>query len=186
MTDKDVILAVISALDAAGIAYMIVGSLSSNVYGVERSTQDADFVIDASARGLSSLSGFLPESLRLDPQVTFETVTNTSRLIIHRKRSRYKVELFFASDDPHDRERFSRRVRGVAFNHPVWLPTPEDVVITKLRWSKLGKRTKDVDDVRNVIAVQNAALDWPYIQRWCDEHGTRGLLEQIRQSLPEL
>src|SRR5438105_5189494 len=28
------------------------------------------------------------------------------------------------------------------------------------------------------IAVQQA-LDWPYIERWCDQHGTRDLLEQI-------
>jgi hypothetical protein len=93
------------------------------------------------------------------------------------------VELFLASDDPHDRERFRRRVRGETYGQTVWLPTPEDVIITKLRWSKQGKRNKDVDDVRNVIAVQGDALDWEYIHRWCDAHGTMGLLEQIRQTL---
>lgn len=183
MTDKDVVLAVVRALEDAGIGYMVVGSLSSNSYGIPRSTQDADFVIEEAGPQIASLARRLPESLILDPQVTFETVTGTNRLMIKRKRGRFKVELFLASDDPHDRERFRRRVRGETYGQTVWLPTPEDVIITKLRWSKQGKRNKDVDDVRNVIAVQGDALDWEYIHRWCDAHGTMGLLEQIRQTL---
>jgi hypothetical protein len=51
----------------------------------------------------------------------------------------------------------------------------------------LRKREKDTADVRDVIAVQgDEALDWEYIHGWCDVHGTRGLLEQIRDSIPPL
>ena len=46
MTGNEATLAVIDALEACSIPYMLVGSYSSNVYGVERSTQDADFVVD--------------------------------------------------------------------------------------------------------------------------------------------
>ena len=62
---------------------------------------------------------------------------------------------------------------------PVWLPTAEDVVVTKLRWSKGGKRAKDLEDVKNVLAVQRGKLDLNYIRQWCDQHGTRQLLEQL-------
>jgi uncharacterized protein YprB with RNaseH-like and TPR domain len=44
-------------------------------------------------------------------------------------------------------------------------------------------RAKDLMDVQNVISVQGDALDWPYIERWCDEHGSRPLLEKIRAEL---
>ena len=46
MTGNEATLAVIDALEACSIPYMLVGSYSSNVYGVERSTQDADFVVE--------------------------------------------------------------------------------------------------------------------------------------------
>ncbi len=183
MTDKEVVLAIVRALEEAGIAYMIVGSLSSNAYGVIRNTQDADFVIHLEKTPASAFISRLPQELNLDPQMSFETVTGTSRFIVKLRDSHYKVEMFLLSDDPHDRERFERRVRGESYGQPVWFPTPEDVVITKLRWSKLGKRTKDVDDVRNVLLVQQSGMDWDYIHRWCDEHGTRELLEQIRKGL---
>ena len=34
----------------------------------------------------------------------------------------------------------------------VWMPTAEDVIVTKLHWSFLIHRPKDWEDVRNVIA----------------------------------
>jgi hypothetical protein len=43
------------------------------------------------------------------------------------------------SDDPHDRKRFERRVSVNFEGRTVWMPTAEDVVITKLRWSRQGK-----------------------------------------------
>jgi hypothetical protein len=36
------------------------------------------------------------------------------------------------------------------------------------------------------MAVQGDRLDWDYIHRWCDAHGTRALLDEVRASLPPL
>jgi len=35
---------------------------------------------------------------------------------------------------------------------------------------------------RGVIAVQGERLDWNYIRRWYDAHGTRELLDKVRAS----
>lgn len=62
----------------------------------------------------------------------------------------------------------------------VFVPAPEDVVVTKLRWSKGGARQKDMEDVRNVLAVTRPSmLDLAYIRHWCDQHGTRDLFEKL-------
>ena len=96
------------------------------------------------------------------------------------------IELFLLSNDPHDRERFARRTRLPVEGREAFVPTPEDVVITKLRWSRQGRRQKDIADAESVIAVQRNQLDWDYLNRWCDAHGTRTLLDDIRASLPPL
>jgi hypothetical protein len=90
------------------------------------------------------------------------------------------------SDDPHDRERFGRRMRGEAFGHPVWLPTPEDVILSKLRWSLIGKRPKDIEDILRILLVQQSRLDFEFLYQWRDVHGTRSLLDQIRAELPSV
>src|SRR5262245_51024206 len=60
-----------------------------------------------------------------------------------------------------------------------WLPTPEDVVVQKLRWG----RNKDLDDARDVLAVQGPeTLDMGYIRRWCAEHSTA---ERLKRPWPE-
>jgi hypothetical protein len=109
--------------------------------------------------------------------MSFETVTATSRCVIELRDCPLKIKLFLLSDDPHDQERFARRQPKPLLGHSVFMPSAEDVVITKLRWSPQGQRHKDVDDVRNVLAVQGDNLDWTYLHRWCDRRGTRALLE---------
>ena len=109
MTGNEAVIAMIDALEAASVPYMLVGAYSANAYGVARSTKDADFVVELQAEAISELCALLGEGFRLDPQMTFETVTGTIRHIIHVKDSPFRIELFCLSNDPHDRERFARR-----------------------------------------------------------------------------
>jgi hypothetical protein len=122
----------------------------------------------------------LGEDFILDGQLTFETNTGTLRQVLRYKKKAFKVELFLLSQDAHDQSRFQRRRAVLLHERRIWLPSPEDVVITKLRWA----RGKDKDDVRDVMAVQRDKFDWPYIEQWCRQHGTLALLEEIRRSLP--
>ena len=64
------------------------------------------------------------------------------------------------------------------------MASAEDMIITKLGWATLANRSKDRDDVRNMIAVRGDELDWDYIRRWCAEHYTLALLDEIRDSIP--
>ena len=184
MTNDEAVAVIIDALAAEGIPYMLTGSLASNLYGIPRSTNDADFVLQIDTGGLDPLRARLTPALRWEAQLSFETVTATARQILEVPGIGFKIELFFLTDDPHDVERFARRRRVTAFGREMYVPSAEDVVITKLRWSRQGQRAKDRDDVRAVVAASGEQLDWDYLHRWCDAHGTRALLEEIRRSIP--
>jgi hypothetical protein len=184
MNGAEVVLATADALEQLGIAYMVVGSFSSNSYGVPRSTQDADFVIDLAGHSPREIADKLGPKFYLDPQSSFEGVTMTTRYVVKATESSFKIELFLLSDDPHDQERFRRRRRRNIFGHDVFLPTAEDVIITKLHWATLVHRKKDLADVAAVIAVQRDSLDWNYIHHWTALHGSRDLLDEIRRSIP--
>jgi len=176
--------AVITVLEELAVPYMLVGSFSSNFYGIPRSTKDADFVVALGDTPIRAVAERLGPDFHLDPHMSFETVTGTFRYILTAVGLAFTIEFFQRSDDPHDQERFRRRTRVSTPQGEAYLPTAEDVVVTKLRWSRLGKRTKDIDDVRSVLGVQGSRLDWDYVHRWCDEHGTRQLLDDVRRSLP--
>lgn len=161
---------------------MLVGSLSTNFHSTVRSTKDADFVIRAGLGDTARLVARECETLRLDPQFGLESVTATQKLMLRSgSDDPFVVELFGLSDDPHDQERFRRR-KCVGWNgRPTWIATAEDALVTKLRWSQSAGREKDIVDARNIIAIQADALDWPYVEAWCERHGTRGVLERLRR-----
>ena len=186
MTTAEIAVAAIDALDATSVPYMLVGAFSSNFYGIPRSTDDADFVVELGSISIVDVVKQLGPRFKLDPQVRFETATGTTRHIVNVENSPFIVEFFHLSGDAHDQERFRRRCNVVLHGRSSYIPTAEDVIITKLRWSVHGRRPKDADDVRDVIAVQRDRIDWGYVCRWCEQHGTREKLEEIRKSIPPL
>jgi hypothetical protein len=100
MTGNEATLAVIDGLESCSIPYMLVGSYSSNIYGVERSTQDADFVVELVEGAIGELSRRLPPAIRIDRQMSFETDTMTTRFVAKVAESPFKIEFFLLSSDP--------------------------------------------------------------------------------------
>ena len=174
----------LGAFDTAGVPYMIVGSLASNFHGIPRSTRDADFVVELNPGDLQRLGRALPPDLTLQPQGAFEAVTGTTRYLVELVKSPFVCELFVRSDDPHDQERFRRRLQVRVLDRVAFVASPEDMIVTKLRWAQDAHRAKDREDIRNILAVRGDDLDWSYLRRWATEHGTAALLEQIRESIP--
>ena len=187
MSSEEATVAVIDALGALSVPYMLVGSFSSNFYGVPRATQDVDFVLQIEGHSIAAIIERLGPRFRLDPQISFETVTATTRYVVEVvDAGAFQIEFFLLSEDAHDQQRFARRRCVEVLHRKVFVPTAEDVIITKLRWSGHAAASKHIDDVRSVIAVQGDRIQWDYVRSWCDQHGTRDLLEEIRRRLPPL
>jgi hypothetical protein len=184
VTPDEAVVAVLAALDAAGIPHMLVGSVASNFHGIPRSTRDADVVVQLPPDGLLRLASGLAPPLRLEPQAAFEAVTGTTRHLVTLGGSPFVCELFELSDDPHDRARFARRVAARVFGHDVFVASAEDMIVTKLRWLVGANRPKDREDIRNILAVQAGRLDWSYLREWCAAHATESLLQEIRATVP--
>jgi hypothetical protein len=170
-----------------GVEFMAVGAIAAGAYGIPRSTRDVDLLVSVSVPGsVGALVGQLDDLVSFDAQVNFDTLTWGRRHVGKSHSSPpYKVELFEMFDDPFVREEFSRRQKVFVpiLQRDTWLPTPEDVVVQKLRWG----RNKDLDDARDVLAVQGPeTLDMAYIENWCREHGTLDRLQTALDGIPPL
>jgi hypothetical protein len=103
--------------------------------------------------------------------------------VITRAGNPFVCELFVRSEDPHDQERFGRRLRVRVLDRVAFVATAEDMIVTKLRWAA-AQRLKDREDIRNILAVRGPELDWTYLRHWAGEHGTLDVLDDIRASVP--
>ncbi len=185
MTGDEAVVEIVRILETLQIPYMLSGSLATNLYGVPRATEDADFVLQLEGGNrMRELAQRLPPQLYVEQQATFETITASQKYVCRLRGSKFQIELFRLTSDTYDQQRFSQRYRLETSYGAIWVPTVEDVVVNKLLWIQRANRVKDTDDVRNVIGVQQQHLDWDYVHHWCDQHGTRELLDAIRQSIP--
>lgn len=185
MNTDEIVFTVVDYLNEYQVPYMIVGSLATNVYCVPRSTEDGDFVVQTNVAQLARQISQHHSRVYFDPQLAFESVTATKKVVLRTEGHGFEVELFELGDDEHDQTRFSRRIQVETAGRSVWVASLEDMIVTKLRWSQHAGREKDISDARNLIGVQREYVDWPYVESWCDRHGTREVLERLRRECAE-
>jgi len=94
--------------------------------------------------------------------------------IIHRE-SMFKVDVFNPRQRSFEKMQFVRARREILSKEPeaqALVSTPEDVILSKLEWYRLGGEVSERQwrDVLGVVVVQAGALDLDYLQQ---AHGKR-------------
>ena len=187
MTIEQLASIVLDACEREGVDHMLTGAFAHGFYGIPRSTMDVDVVVGvATGDPIVKVARQLEGAVKFEPQVQFDTLTWGKRLVGESSGTPpFKVELFELFEDPFVLSQFQRKRRMFSrqLNRETWLPTPEDVVVQKLRWG----RGKDLDDARDVLAVQGCeTLDLAYIEHWCHLHGTLSRLRDALDGIPPL
>ena len=83
MRIEEVTARVVDVLNELEIPYVLVGAFSANFHGIARSTHDADFVAVFNRSQIAAIVQKLGEDFRLDPQMSFESATGTTRYIVN-------------------------------------------------------------------------------------------------------
>jgi hypothetical protein len=170
-------------LERCGIDYVVGGSLASSISGEPRATLDIDIVVTLEASNVDPLLEALGDSFYADREALLNAVeTRGSANLIHLPTS-IKVDLFVAGGTPVDLEQLGRRVRTRVAEAPdrfLFVYTPEDILLQKLRWYRLGNEVSDRQwrDVLGIVLVQGARLDRGYLKRSAEVLGVRDLLDR--------
>lgn len=183
MNETEAVLYLIDVLGTTRAEYAISGSFASSFWGEPRSTRDIDIVFRPETLDVSELGQKVNSAFELDAQMRFEGITGTSRYVLRHRRTGFQAELFLLTEDPFDQSRFARRTEAELSGVTAVFMTAEDVIVQKLLWLQRSGDQKHNEDSRKILAVQFAELDWDYIRRWTDEHGTGGLLDAILKSI---
>jgi hypothetical protein len=62
-------------------------------------------------------------------------------------------------------------VAAVLDGVPVTIATAEDIIISKLEWSKLGGSDRQIRDAAGIPQVRGDGIDRAYIERWIQALG---------------
>lgn len=171
---------VIAALDELGIAYYIGGSLASSLHGIPHSTMGVDLVAMLQLDQVGVLVGKLRDQYYVDEQAVREAIQRRSSFNLIHFDTSLKVDVFILKPRDYDREASQRRTHGEGSEGPLTWATPEDTVLAKLEWYRLGGETSERQwlDVLGVLKVQAEALDLAYLRRWVPELSVADLLQR--------
>lgn len=178
-----VLLLVVDALDAAGIAYHVGGSYASSVHGTPRQTQDIDIVVEIDATKADALVTALGSGFYADAAAAREAVAQRDSFNLIHLDSGIKVDLFVRGETPFDRSEFERRREEVIdpeSGREVFVKSAEDTILRKLLWYRSGGEASDRQwlDACGVVRAQGDGLDSHYLRSWGRRLGIEDLVER--------
>jgi len=77
-------------------------------------------------------------------------------------------------------EEFARQLPADLLGERVVVATLEDVILSRLEWATLGGSTRQLEEVRRLLAVRGDALDLAYIERWLEPLDVRRAWQSVR------
>jgi hypothetical protein len=180
-----VALAVVRTLDSLGVPSTIGGSIASSFAGEPRSTIDIDIVAAIEGRHIPALIHALSPDFYVDAGALRRAVSSRGSVNLIHQATMLKVDIFVAGGTPLDRQQLARRrpveVRPgeVLFVHP-----PEDILLQKLRWYRLGGEVSDRQwrDVLGIVRVQAGRLDVDYLRTHAPSIDVADLLDRVLTS----
>ncbi len=177
----EISLKVIRVFEKLGIAYHIGGSLASSAFGVARATLDVDIVADIKWEQASPIEESLKEEFYVDAEMIRDAIEHWSSFNLIHLETMFKVDVFVLKNRPFDMQAFLRRLQKPVSedsSQQLFFATPEDIILNKLEWYKIGGETSDRqwNDVLGVLKVQMAQLDMIYLKQWAGELSISDLL----------
>lgn len=180
----DVLLQVAQTLEALNVPYFIVGSIASSMLGFSRTTNDVDIVADIKIDDAHQLFEALKDTFYVDEQAIRRAIINRRMFNAIHFDSVFKVDLYIPSADSFLQQQFARRREEALLpdsTQMIYLASPEDVILSKLRWYRQGGEVSErqLTDAAGIIKVQGQRLDAAYLREWADKLDVSDLLEKV-------
>jgi hypothetical protein len=173
-----------AALEQLGVDYLVGGSLASSFAGQPRLTLDVDIVVQLTEAKVPDLLKLLGEEWLADPKAVARAVRQNSSTNLFHAASGVKVDLFMLGASPFEQGQMRRRRKvKVGTNPDTFLFTyaPEDILLQKLRWYRMGGGVSDTQwrDVLSIVRGTERPLDREYLREGARAFEVETLLGRV-------
>ena len=173
---------IIEVFESLGIRYYLSGSIACSVYGLPRGAQDIDVVADIQTEHVSALVKHLQGAYTINAQTLRDAIAQRNAFSLLHLSSLVKVDVMLPRGTPFDSLvlQRARQLSLIEGYQPIWIASPEDVVLMRLEWYRDCGATADDqwNDILGVLKVQAPTLDLTYLRHVAQTLNDSGLLEQ--------
>lgn len=178
---------VAQVFESLDIHYFVTGSIASIAYGEPRFTNDIDIVADIKAEHVLELQRRFPaHEFYLSEEAVADAIHSRTQFNIIHPTSGLKVDVILCQDNDFDKNRFKRmrRVRPSADTEANFA-SPEDVIIKKLDYYRMGGSEKHLRDITGILRISGDKVDRQYIANWAARLGLSEIWDAILRRLGE-
>lgn len=168
-------------LDQIGVRYAIGGSIAASIAGEPRGTIDVDVVVDLAHADVQPMLDALGAEFYAPESALRRAIDARGTANLIHQDTNIKVDLFVAGGTPLDLQQLLRRLRvEMPSGQSIYINTPEDILLQKLRWYRRGREVSDRQwrDILGIIRTQGNALDRPYLGTNAPVLNVKDLLER--------
>lgn len=157
-------------LESLDISYMITGGSAVGFWGHIRTTMDIDMVIQMHSNQVDAFLKAVSKEAYVDIQEVKNAVQSKSIFNIIPNETLFKVDII-PLDEKNDYEtcKFGRRIKIKFQGREIYAISPEDLIVSKLIWSKnSGGSEKQIKDCESIWKINQENIDAKYIKQWVD------------------
>lgn len=180
---RELLAKIIKILDRLRIQYLVTGGLAVFVWGRPRFTADIDIVIelfepqaDALAQALSKLE----KAGYIEKEAVVSAARKGGEFNFISPELGMKVDFWIAGKSSGEREAFRRRRVKTVDGAKIYFISPEDLILSKLRWFQKGGGERHLEDIRSVLKKMGKKLDGCYLKRQVIGQGLADLWKKIQ------
>jgi hypothetical protein len=185
MNTPELILAItplVNVFERFSIPYYIGGSVASSIHGKRRATQDVDIVAAIQHRHVQTLVKLLENDYYIDGDMIKDALQHHSSFNLLHNDTGVKVDVFVLKTSAFAQHEL-RRAREEVIEpgtRPFYFATPEDIILNKLSWWKMGggTSTRQWNDIVEVIRHKTNILDLTYLRQSAPSVGVMDILEK--------
>jgi len=180
----DVFAEVIAIIERLNVPYMIGGSVAAMAYGEPRLTLDMDVVVDLNLRQAREFSESFGQEYYVSLESVQEAIRNGGHFNIIQSEAGIKIDFYVLGQDEFSKEGFKRK-REESFDEErmAVFASPEDTIIRKLEWFKMGESQKHIDDIKGILKISSPKIDLSYIDKWAIKIGVQDIWQKLKNDL---
>jgi len=183
MAPEELLAKIVEILEDLKIPYAITGGFAISVWGRPRSTNDIDIIVEMTEKNIKPLINkvnVLKKDIYADEDMVRDAMKHKSEFNFIDPDMGVKVDFFVLADNAYNKLKIKRAVlQNILGVVKAYFVSPEDLILSKLLWSKESSSWKQREDVKTVLNNSKIKLDFKYINNWAEKQGTAEILKDL-------
>lgn len=183
MEQSDFLCRAIEILERLKIPYLVCGSVASGAYGEPRMTRDIDIVIELRLGQVSDLCAEFPApEFYLNKEAAREAALKGTQFNVVHPETGNKIDFMISDDDAWSQSQMTRRQRVRLFGAiDGFAASPEDIIISKMRYYQEGGSEKHLRDITGILCVEAVTVNRDYVTQWATRFHLTKIWDAILQ-----